>query len=119
MTEISHGEVDQRLEDAVAPPSFCQAAASAGAIGDADLALAVIALACRSSRMPGSAGRPAAMSASLVDRLIVGGADAELAEERLLAQPVLGEVDRLHAGPHRLVAPACRRRLASGTFSNS
>ena len=109
-------EVDQRFQDAVAPAELLPGSGQGGAVGDADLALAVIALGagfqdagqCRGSGDVGLAR----------DRLIVGGADAELAEELLLAQPVLGDMDRLHPGPHRLQLSHAVT-AASGTFSNS
>ena len=94
-------EVDQRLEDALAPAEPVPGGLQAVAGRDPGLALAVIALGAGlqdagQARRGGEVGLAA-------DRLVVGGADAGLAEERLLAQPVLGEDGSPVAGPHRPV----------------
>src|SRR5436190_2123622 len=89
---------------AVAPAELLPGYRQLGHRGDPDLALAVIAL--------GAGLEDAGQRRRLVevgraaDRLGVGGPEPGLAEELLLAQPVLGEVDRPHARPHRLVALA-------------
>src|SRR4029450_13876854 len=95
------GEIDQCFKDAFASPELLPGSGKAGAVGDADLALAVIAFGAGLQDAGECGGRGDIGLAA--DRLIVGRVDPERAEKLLLAQPVLGEMDRLDARPHRLV----------------
>src|SRR5438477_3624378 len=88
-------EIDQRFEDALATAELLPRRRQLGRGGDPHLALAVIAFGA-GLEDAGQYGRPGEISVA-ADRLVVGGADAGLPEELLLAQPVLGEVDRLDA----------------------
>src|SRR5260221_14358259 len=78
------GKIDQRFEDAFAPAELLPGRREAGSVGDAELALAVIAFgASLQDAGQRRGGRDVGLAA---DRLMLGGADAELGEKRLLAQ---------------------------------
>ena len=100
IAETSQLEIDQRLEDALAPAEPLPGRGQLVLARDPRLALAVITLGA-GLEDAGQRGRAGDVGQA-ADRLVGGRAEAGLAEERLLAQPMLGEVDRPHARPHRL-----------------
>src|SRR6185437_11468158 len=95
-------EIHQRFQDAFPPvkPVPCRRQLPLGR--NPDLALAVIAVSA--SLEDAGKGRGGGDIVFVRNPLVFGGPEPRFSEELLLAQPMLGQMDRSDAGPYRPVA---------------